>query len=175
MSVGDVTSSARGSGARYNDGKPPLDLLPLRIFATALRRDDFTDVQMAAHAALERLAAWQEGGDDSELYAALAALGNPFHSIARVLDYGRRKYAAWNWSKGMAWSIALACAARHLEWILLGQADDAESGLPHFGHAGCNVVFLIQYHRTFLEGDDRPTTLGGGAPAVIAPATDEPE
>lgn len=160
MSVGDITSDARGSGARFNDGKPPLDLIPLRILADAWWRHDLTEPQKAAHAALRALAAWQERGAVGSLYEALKALGNPLHEAAAVLEYGKRKYAAWNWSKGMAWSVPLACAARHLErMIRLGQDIDDESGLPEVGHVACNLIFLIQYHYTYPEGDDRPRTL----------------
>ena len=35
MSIGDVTSPERGSGARYNDGKPPMELIPLRALYPA--------------------------------------------------------------------------------------------------------------------------------------------
>ena len=162
MSVGDVTSSARGSGARYNDGKPPLELLPLRVFAEGLYRIDFTEPQQRAYDALLKLAAWQEVGGVGYLYDSIRALGSPWHDGARVLDYGRRKYAAWNWSKGMAWSIAVGCAVRHLEGIIRGEEHDPESGLTHAGHAVCNLVFLITYHTTFPEGDDRPRTLTRG-------------
>lgn len=156
MTVGDVNSTARGSGARFNDGKPPLDLIPLRIVAGAWRRAGRAGP--ALHA-LELLADWQEGDSEERLYAALRVLGNPFHEAARVLEYGKRKYAAWNWSKGMAWSVCLGCAARHLEQILGGEELDGESGLLHVGHVGCNLIFLLQFHRTYPEGDDRPTTL----------------
>jgi hypothetical protein len=36
VGIGDVTSSAKGSGARYNNGKPDLSLIPLRMLASAL-------------------------------------------------------------------------------------------------------------------------------------------
>lgn len=159
MTVGDVNSTAKGSGARFNDGKPPLDLIPLRILADAWWRHEFTPAQEAAHACLKLLGQWQEGAGPEALHAALRALGCPFHEAARVLEYGKRKYAAWNWSKGMAWSVCLGCAARHLEQILDGEEVDSESGLLHVGHVGCNLIFLIQFHRTYPEGDDRPTTL----------------
>ena len=59
MPVGDVDSDAKGSGARFNDGKPAFDLVPL--------------------VALE--------------------------DCAKVFEYGRRKYASWNWAKGFSvWS-----------------------------------------------------------------------
>ncbi len=80
----------------------------------------------------------------------------PWKDCADVFDYGRKKYAAWNWTKGMAWSIPTACIIRHCLAILDGETVDPESGLPHRGHIACNVVMLIQYEQTFKEGDDRP-------------------
>lgn len=167
MSVGDVNSTARGSGARFNDGKVPLELLPLRAYAESLWRADFTPSQLAAHIALHALATWQESGRVGSLHDAARAVGSPWHSCARVFEYGRGKYAAWNWAKGMAWSIPLACAARHLEKIIVhGEADDPESGLPHIGHFLCNVAMLITFQRTFPEGDDRPRTLAPAQPVA---------
>lgn len=165
MSVGDIMSAERGSGARFNDGKPALELLPLRVLADALRADRMDPGQAAALAALRELAAWQEDGSPTHLYAALAALGNPWNEIAAVLDYGRRKYAAWNWAKGMAWSICVGCAVRHLVKIIDGEPNDPESGMPHRAHVGCNVVFLATFQRTYPEGDDRPRMLQAVVPA----------
>jgi hypothetical protein len=56
----------------------------------------------------------------------------------------------------MAWSIPIACIARHLDKMRLGQVNDDESGLPHRGHILCNLVMLLTYQKNFLEGDDRP-------------------
>lgn len=75
---------------------------------------------------------------------------------ARVWEYGKRKYAAWNWAKGMAWSIPLACCLRHLLAWQRGEENDPESNLPHLAHAMCNLRMLTLYSRTFKEGDDRP-------------------
>jgi len=75
---------------------------------------------------------------------------------ARVWMYGREKYAAWNWAKGMQWSVPLACALRHLAAWQRGEEVDAESGLPHLAHAICNLRMLALYARTYPEGDDRP-------------------
>lgn len=110
MSVGDVHSQERGSGARFNTGKVPLELVPL--------------------SALE--------------------------DCARVFGYGREKYAAWNWAKGMDWSIPYACLLRHMAAWFNGEDNDPESGLPHLGHAMCNLVMLSTFARTYPEGDDRP-------------------
>lgn len=110
MSVGDVNSAARGSGARFNDGKVAFELIP----------------------------------------------GMGLEDCARVFDYGRRKYASWNWAKGMAWMVVFGCLLRHLYAWARGEDNDPESGLPHLGHAMCNLVMLCVFARTYPEGDDRP-------------------
>jgi hypothetical protein len=156
--IGDVHSSAKGSGARFNTGKPPYELVPLRILGASINANGFTPAQGGALAALLYLGEYQErsSGIDA-LYSAMAALGlDGWEECARVFEYGKRKYAAWNWSKGMAWSVPVACAARHLLAIMRGEAIDPESGQPHRGHVFCNLVMLITYSATFVEGDDRP-------------------
>lgn len=164
MNIGDVTSPARGTGARFNGGKPPLDLIPLRVLALVWWRHDFTEAQKQAHEAMMALARWQEGGGEGDLYDALRVLGNPMHEAAAVLKYGTAKYAPFNWAKGMPWSVCVGCAARHLEHILcFSEMEDTESGLPHIGHLACNLIFLIQFHRTYPEGDDRPRMLSVGS------------
>lgn len=76
---------------------------------------------------------------------------------ARVWMYGKAKYAAWNWAKGMPWSAPLACLMRHMAAWQRGEENDPESGLPHLAHAMCNLRMLTLYSRTYKEGDDRPT------------------
>lgn len=159
--VGDVNSTARGSGARFNAGKPDLALLPLSILAlsygpTAGRCDG------DAIRCLRMLGGWQETGDPTYLYQAISELGgDPWGEAARVFTYGTGKYAPWNWAKGMAWSIPLACAARHLKKVIeLGEQDDDESKLSHRGHVVCNIVMLLTYLQNYPEGDDRPRMLG---------------
>lgn len=116
MTVGDVNSDEKGSGARYNGGKPDLSLIPLVTL----------------------------------------------EDEARVWMYGKEKYAAWNWAKGMDWDIPLACALRHLAAFQAGEDVDPESGLPHIAHAMCNLRMLTLYARTYPEGDARPKQWIGG-------------
>ena len=108
--IGDISSTAKGSGARFNGGKADLSLIPL----TTLEDE------------------------------------------ARVWMYGKEKYAAWNWAKGMPWSVPLACALRHISAFQAGEDVDAESGQPHLAHAMCNLRMLTLYAKTYPEGDDRP-------------------
>lgn len=155
--IGDVNSNERGAGARYNGGKTPLELIPLRIIAEQHRRRDVQKKFTAEIDALFALARFQEGGNANDLHAAIAAVGSAWDECAAVFDYGRKKYNEWNWSKGMVWSVPLACAARHLVYgPLAGELLDVESGLPHRGHFLCNVVMLRTFIHNYPEGDDRP-------------------
>lgn len=108
--IGDLSSSAKGTGARFNADKPDFSLLPLVTLVDEVR----------------------------------------------VWMWGREKYAAWNWAKGMPWSAAFASCMRHLTAWQAGEDTDPESGLPHLAHAMCNLRMLTLYAETYREGDDRP-------------------
>ncbi len=110
LGIGDVESTEKGSGARFNGGKPDYSLIPLCTL----------------------------------------------EDEAKVWAYGKQKYAAWNWAKGMPWSVPLACLLRHMAAWQRGEELDPESGLPHLAHAMCNLRMLTLYSKTYTEGDDRP-------------------
>jgi hypothetical protein len=155
--IGDINSDAKGAGARYNAGKVPLELIPLRLIAENAQHA--SGVEFTAEIeALFALARFQEGGGIDDLLDAITAIGPAWGECASVFEYGRRKYAAWNWAKGMAWSVPIACAARHLIFgPMAGEPTDQESGFSHRGHFLCNIVMLLTFVRTYPEGDDRPT------------------
>lgn len=161
MTIGDLNSAERGSGARFNDGKVPVELLPLqRVGEALLRLKDNAQSQ-----ALVLLGRFQAGEGVEVLQDALNLIASPADA-AWVFSYGKSKYAEWNWTKGMPWSVVIACCARHLlkEWA--GEELDPESGLPHRGHAACNLLMLLQFAETYREGDDRPVKWLGRAPAA---------
>lgn len=169
MGVGDVNSDARGSGARFNDGKPALELIPLRLIALSYLSDLNTldHDGIAAAEAMFELGKFQERRSAfAALYAAIQFLdhdGEAWNECARVFSYGAKKYAAWNWAKGMAWSIPIACGGRHLLKILRGEKIDDESGLPHRGHVMCNLVMALTFLEAYPEGDDRmPSSIFNG-------------
>lgn len=161
--VGDVHSTAKGSGARFNNGKAPLSLIPLRFIAESYRSSDLykDEPTMQWVHVLDTLGEFQEVQDRALLYRALAMLG-PRDVVWRetgfVFAYGKEKYCAWNWAKGMEWAIPLECAARHLVQMIEGEWSDTESQLPHRGHVGCNLVMLLHYQTTFPEGNNLPPT-----------------
>lgn len=177
MSIGDVNSQERGSGARYNDNKPAVELLDLHFAAAAF--DDRWDVETEALVeALDSLSFFQRTGDKKYLlevfWATARAAGLSYSQLleesARVFDYGRKKYAAWNWAKGMDWSIPLACATRHL--LAMSEdslSTDPESDLLHAGHVTCNLVMLWTFARNYPEGNDLPTKELGIENEVIFP------
>lgn len=157
MTVGNLDSDERGSGARMSKGKAPFDLLPLGVAMDALKpcRED------PSGGILRHLAAWQAGADvelDLAFHAATSASATllSLANAARVFDYGRRKYKDWNWAKGMPWSVPLGCAIRHCLAIYSGEDTDPESGLPHMAHVQCNLLMLLTFRDTYPEGDDRP-------------------
>lgn len=165
--VGDVNGTEKGSGARFNSEKPDLSLIPAGLLADYLRRQrqqpprpagvpvDWTTV-------LDLLHGFQMRTLDAAdaLFSALLAMDNDgqlWADCARVFSYGKAKYAAWNWARGQAWSIPLACAMRHIVFgELWYESIDPESGLPHRGHVACNIVMLLWFMGYYPEGDDRP-------------------
>jgi len=150
--IGDLSSQERGSGTRLNGGKPPLELIPIRVMVESWGSDLGNNLRVAGMA----LARFQEGGDAADLHDAIRFIGNQWDECAHVFDYGRKKYAEWNWAKGMSWNAVIGCAARHWRAIALGHHIDDESGLTHRGHILCNMVMLLTYLRTYRDGDDRP-------------------
>ena len=73
--------------------------------------------------------------------------------IAKVLDFGSRKYDSWNWAQGFKWSRLYGSTLRHLFAHMRGENKDPETGLSHLAHVGCNVLFLI-YHELHGVGED---------------------
>lgn len=84
-----------------------------------------------------------------------------FEPVVRVLMFGAKKYAAWNFTsgKGLSWTETGECMQRHLNAWLRGEDNDPESGESHLGHIGCNLMFLLYYrmyaHKGYGERDDR--------------------
>jgi hypothetical protein len=76
-------------------------------------------------------------------------------SVARILEFGARKYGDNNWRKGLKWSRVYAALQRHLADFWEGNDLDSESGLPHLYHAACNIAFLIEFYDKRKDLDDR--------------------
>jgi len=159
LGIGDIASKEPGSAARYNSGKPPMELVPVSLISLTV--DGHLGIM------LSYLGSWQkkDGDDDDNLSSAVEHLIRQYgvkfcwEECARVFDYGRQKYAEWNWTKGMKWSVPMACIVRHVLKIVDGREIDEESGRHHVGHIMCNLVMLQHYAYNYPEGDDRPDAL----------------
>lgn len=80
----------------------------------------------------------------------------PFQEIteayARVAEFGAKKYAAWNWSKGIA-RVQLCCSLlRHTFAFIRGEDRDPESGLMHTDHILWNAAALS--HNVYWNLED---------------------
>lgn len=80
--------------------------------------------------------------------------------ILKVLEFGKNKYAAWNWASngGFKYTRVTNAMRRHLYAFLRGEDTDPETGLSHIAHLGCNVLFLLYYLKhtdKFANNDDR--------------------
>jgi len=163
--VGDVNSDEKGSGARMlGDDKDPLQWIPVRnwldyfmsICFECQRETGMDSVeigQLLSH--IQCLSEFQEGkANGRELTRNLGPL--LMVEACRVFEYGSHKYKAWNWMKGMSWSVVVGCALRHAKAIFEGELLDQESGLPHSGHFACNLIMLGTYYWMYPEGNDFP-------------------
>ena len=80
--------------------------------------------------------------------------------IVKVLEFGKVKYAAWNWSSngGFKYMRVFNSTMRHLLAWARGEDKDPESGLSHLSHAACNLLFIIYFvkHKDkYKDNDDR--------------------
>lgn len=75
--------------------------------------------------------------------------------IAKVLEFGARKYAPRNWEHGMAWGRCFGALMRHMWSWWRGEEKDAETGFSHLAHAGCCLMFLTAYERRGTGTDNR--------------------
>lgn len=75
--------------------------------------------------------------------------------VAKVLEFGAKKYASWNWKGGFKWSRLASAALRHSFAWLSGEDKDPETGLSHLAHAICGLMFLLDFEVNKLGEDDR--------------------
>jgi hypothetical protein len=75
--------------------------------------------------------------------------------IAEVLTFGAAKYGDNNWCRGARWGRYFAALQRHVTAWWGGEELDPETGKPHLAHAGCCLLFLMEYQRNGWGTDDR--------------------
>lgn len=112
---------------------------------------------------------YDAGKARTDLLCPIAMMGT-----AQVLAKGARKYAAWNWDKGMPWSKVIGSLLRHTFKFMLGEdydidrsCKDCQASTPdnwiclnhtgelHVDCIGCNAMFLQRYARFKKDLDDR--------------------
>lgn len=74
-------------------------------------------------------------------------------AYVRVAEFGAKKYAPWNWSKGLSRVQLIGSLLRHTFAYLRGEERDADSGLMHTDHIVWNAVALA--HNVHHNLDDQ--------------------
>lgn len=94
----------------------------------------------------------------------------------RVLTYGAKKYGVNNWRRGLPWVEVAASLERHVMQWMSGEANDAESTLPHLAHVMCNAAFILEYGKCYPQGDNRcAATTPAMPPGITGVSTNEPQ
>jgi len=75
--------------------------------------------------------------------------------LAKVLEYGAKKYKAESWREGLLLSRYYSACMRHLLAWNSGETHDPETGLNHLSHAACNLQFMLYFTKNNPELDDR--------------------
>lgn len=71
-------------------------------------------------------------------------------AMAKIFEFGTRKYTPRGWEAGMEFEDYLAAAERHLLELKEGNMIDEESGMPHLFHALTNFAILSTYYERGL-------------------------
>lgn len=87
---------------------------------------------------------------DLSLISSIWILG-----VGNVLTFGKKKYAAHNWRKGIELSRILSACLRHIFAFLGGEDLDKETSLPHLDHASCCLMFARELWETKKSMDNR--------------------
>jgi hypothetical protein len=76
--------------------------------------------------------------------------------VAKVGDYGSKKYTQGNWRGGSSWMRFAGSCTRHLYRYISGELLDNESHLPHLAHCAYDCLILLTWAREGKGTDDRP-------------------
>lgn len=92
-------------------------------------------------------------GDKIGLQYILAMPG--LYDVAKVGDFGAKKYGQFNYKQGMKWMRLLGSCSRHLVSFIQGEDLDRESGISHIAHFVYDGLMLLDYMKRKRELDDR--------------------
>ena len=142
---------------KFDNAKPALELLP----------PSYWEVGTLSH----NIAEWYFTRTPGALVDA-----HPAYDPTPVLEFGRAKYGAHNWFKGMRWGRLVGAFHRHCNklrygvWCARDLDDiDPESGLPHGAHAACCHLFLTEYAHRGIGEDDRPSRVEPDVVSALSP------
>lgn len=75
--------------------------------------------------------------------------------IVKVLTFGAKKYAPDNWKTvPNARERYVSALLRHVAAAASGEIRDPETGLLHWAHAGCCILFLIWFEMNPRSHED---------------------
>lgn len=77
------------------------------------------------------------------------------NEVAKVMTYGKQKYAAHNWRLGLKNTRLVASSLRHITAYMMGEDKDPETGLSHISHAICGLMMLMENILLRPSLDDR--------------------
>lgn len=139
---------------RFDTGKPEFHHIHPHAWSFMIEKQD-SKIKLMSDAMDE----YFYYNDTQPLFGIFSSLLLQDHveSMVRVLEFGSRKYASLNYTKGMKFSRVLNSFRRHTWADLRGEECDVESGISHLGHAMCNVMFMLLYSKLYdgSEFDDR--------------------
>lgn len=129
----EVKPGEMGPGVKADAGKPDLVLFPFRALRGTKR-----ELKYQALAEMLQEERFTEAWD----YLIRAQLCN-IRDVTEILTFGATKYSPNNW-QGVRPGIRYTSGTlRHLMAIERGENDDPDSGLQHFAHIGCGVIFCL--------------------------------
>lgn len=130
--ISDTSQKEQSSGVKFDANKPSLELLPPSYW---IERESKFSILMSS---------WYFYRDNFP-----GSLG--FDAVP-ILEFGKKKYSAHNWFKGMRWGRLVGAFHRHCNklvngiWIPRDLTEfDEESGLEHGRHSECCRIFLMEY------------------------------
>ena len=84
------------------------------------------------------------------------------NGLIEILMFGKERYGAFNWAKGLTYSRVYDALERHIKAWWNGENLDPDSHKSHLYHVLCNAMFLahfISYPDKYIDFDDRPYKL----------------
>ena len=81
-------------------------------------------------------------------------LSKALFEVAKVAEFGAKKYEPHNYRKGMKWSFFVDSGMRHLIKYCAGEKNDSESGLSHLSHCAWNFLALLEFESEKVGEND---------------------